>query len=203
MGRKQNDVFVLGDESLIAEPIAPRDPAPLAATDARGGGGSPPPPPSAGPTGLPTGAAMGARRLAVLGLGAAAAATLGALELSSSTGSAHSQGDRTSPRSAPLARPAPSAPAPHAQPAPARPAGPKPRPRPDHRSVLRRPRALHHSEREREPRPEEAPVSSPVKAPAPTSPPAVSRAPAPLPPSPPPPPGGGGSGSGEQFGFER
>ena len=133
MGRKQNDVFVLGDESLTAEPIAPRDPAPLAATDAQEGGGSPPP--SAGPTGLPTGAAMGARRLAVLGLGAAAAATLGALELSSGTGSAHSQGDRTSPRSALLARPAPSAPAPHAQPAPARPAGPKPRPRPDHRSV--------------------------------------------------------------------
>ena len=35
MGRKQNDVFVLGDESLAAEPIATRDPDPLAVTDAQ------------------------------------------------------------------------------------------------------------------------------------------------------------------------
>ena len=99
MGRKQNDVFVLGDETLIAEPIA-RDPAPLAATDPQEGSGASPPSPPAGRSGLATGAAMRARRLAVLGLGAAVAATLGALELSSGTGSAHSQGDRTSPLSA-------------------------------------------------------------------------------------------------------
>ena len=71
MGRKQNDVFVLGDESLIAVPIAPRDPAPAATTDARGEGGGSPSPPPARSAGLPTGAAIGARRLAVLGLGAA------------------------------------------------------------------------------------------------------------------------------------
>jgi hypothetical protein len=206
MGRKQNDVFVLGDEVLVAEPIAPRDPGPAAATDVRGLGGESPPAPPARPAGPPAGAAMGARRLAVLGLGAAAAATLGALELSSGTGSAHPQHDRTSPRSALVVRPAPSAPAPSAPyRAPARRVDPKPKPRPHHRSVQRRPRDIHHSETVREPHSEEAPVSSPVEVPVPPPAPLVSSVPVPAlpPPSPSPPPGGDGSGSGEQFGFER
>jgi outer membrane biosynthesis protein TonB len=206
MGRKQNDVFVLGDELLVAEPIAPRDPGPAVATDVRGLGGCSPPPPPARPAGFSAGSAMGARRLAVLGLGAAAAATLGALELSSGTGSAHPQGDQASPRSALVVRPVPSAPAPSTpHRAPARPADPKPKPRPNHRSVERRPRDIHRSEPEREPRSEEAPVSSPVEVPVPPSAPLASPvpAPAPSPSSPSPPPGGDGSGSGEQFGFER
>ncbi|HWW67483.1 MAG TPA: hypothetical protein VNY83_05820 [Solirubrobacterales bacterium] len=201
MGRKQNDVFVLGDESLAAEPIAARDPDPPAVTGAREPNGESPPAP-ARPCDPPGGSAAGAtRRLAVLGLGAAAAATLGALELSGA-GPAHPHRDQTSPRSLLAASPAPSAPAPPTRAAPARPADPQSKPRPRHLTV-RRPRRIHHGEPEREPNPEQAPVSSPVQAPAPPPPPVAAPAPAPLPPSPPPPPGGGGSGGRERFGFER
>jgi hypothetical protein len=202
MGRKQNDVFVLGDESLAAEPIAARDPDPAGVKDAREPNGESPSPAPARPVGPPAGSAMGARRFAVLGLGAAAAATLGALELSGA-GPAHPQRDQTSPRSPLVVSPAASAPAPPTRAAPARPADPKREPRPRHLTVERRPRQIHHSEPEREPSPKQAPVSSPVDAPVPSPPPVATPGPAPLPPSPPPSLGGGGSGSGEQFGFER
>lgn len=204
MRRNQNDVFVLGDESLVTEPIAPRDPAPVAVMDVREEGGSLPPSPPAPLAGLPAGSALGVRKLAVLGLGAAAAATFGALEFSS-PGSAHPQGDRTSPHAALVVKPASSAPTPAAHPAPTRPIVPRPRPKPRHLSVPRRPRDVHHSELEREPTSSEAPVSSPVE--EPVSPPAPSPAPAPAPPpadpSPPPAVAGGGTGRGESFGFER
>jgi hypothetical protein len=204
MRRNQNDVFVLGDESLIAEPIGPRDPVPAATTDAREGGGSLPPSLPTRPVGFPAGSALGARKLAVLGLGAAAAATLGALEFSS-PGSAHPQVGRTSQHAALVVKPAPGATAPVTHPAPTRPVVPKPRPKPRHLSVHRRPRDVHHIEPEREPTSEEAPVSSPVEVSAPPPAPMTSPAPAPAPPAPSPPPAsaGGGSGGGESFGFER
>lgn len=204
MRRNQNDVFVLGDESLIAEPIGPREPVPAAVTEARKGGGSLPSSSPARPAGFPAGSALGARKLAVLGLGAAAAATLGALEFSS-PGSAHPQVGRMSPHAALVVKPAPGAAAPVAHPAPTRPVVPKPRPKPRHLSVHRRLRDVHHTEPEREPNPEQAPVSSPVEVSAPPPAPTTSPAPAPPPPapSPPPAPAGGGSGGGESFGFER
>ncbi|MGA8745669.1 MAG: hypothetical protein WB507_07380 [Solirubrobacterales bacterium] len=201
MGRKQNDVFVLGDESLAAEPSATREPDPLALMDAQmpdGESSSPPAP--ARPTEHPGGSGPSVtRRLAVLGLGAAAAATLGALELSGA-GPVHPQHDQTSSRSPLAASPVASAPAPAARPARARPFAPKPRPR--HRELMRRPRHLHHREPEREPSPEQAPVSSPVEAPAP--PPLTVASPTPVPPQPsPPPPSGGGGPVAREFGFER
>lgn len=201
MGRKQNDVFVLGDESLAAEPIATGDtdlPAPTELQVPSGGSSSPPVHARSG--GQSGGSAASVtRQLAVLGLGAAAAATLGALELSG-VGPAHPQSDQTSPRSPLAARPAASAPAPSARPAPARPIAPKSRPR--HRDVVRQPRHLHHSEPEREPSSEQAPVSSPVEAPAP--PPLAVASPAVSAPSPSPPPAARGGGRGEaEFGFER
>jgi len=203
MGRKQNDVFVLGDESLAAEPIATRDPDPPALTDGQVPSGesssSPAPARSSEQPGC-SGASV-TRRLAALGLGAAAAATLGALELSGA-GPGYPQRDQTSSRPPLAASPAASASAPNAQPAPARPLAPTLRPRPRHGDVMRRSRHLHHGEPRREPRPEQAPVSSPVE--ASTPPPIAVASPAPVPPHPsPPPPSGGGGSVGGEFGFER
>ncbi|MFI5029051.1 MAG: hypothetical protein ACHQCF_08765, partial [Solirubrobacterales bacterium] len=107
MGRRNhNDVFVLGDELLAAETTALRIPDPAAPVDDQEPEGS-------APSGLghrpaPLGAARGPRRLAALGLGAAAAATLGVLELASGS-SKQPQSTETSPRSAPRTRPAPRA----------------------------------------------------------------------------------------------
>ncbi len=207
MRRNQNDVFVLGEESLLAETIALRELAPAAERDGREGGDSLPPSPPARPTGFPAGSALGARKLAVLGLGAAAAATFGALELSSGSGSAHLQSDQTSQHSALVVSSAPIAAAPAAPPAPVRRLDPMPRPRSPHLGLRRRPRDDHRSETERRPNSEQAPVSSPVEVSASPSPaPVATPAPAPPPPptgSSPPPPSGGGSGSVESFGFER
>jgi hypothetical protein len=206
MRRNQNDVFVLGDESLVAEPLGPRGPAPVAATKARKDGGSLPPLLSAHPVGFPAGSALGVRKLAVLGLGAAVAATLGALEFSS-PGSAHPQADVTSSHAALVMRPVSSAPAPASHPVPVRHVVPKARPKHRRPSVRRRTVDVHHDETEREPNLEEAPESSSVEVPAPPPVPVTTSAPAPVPPptvpSPPPAPAGGGSGSGEGFGFER
>jgi putative chitobiose transport system permease protein len=207
MRRNQNDVFVLGEESLLAETIAPREPAPAAEGDGREGGGPLPPSSPARPTGFPAGSALGVRKLAVLGLGAAAAATFGALELSSGTGPAHLQGDRTSQHSALVVSSAPIAAAPAAPPAPVRRLDPMPRPRSPHLSLQRRPRDNHRSETERRPNSEQAPVSSPVEVSA-SPPPAPVAIPAPAPTLPPrvpspSPPSGGDSGSIESFGFER
>ncbi len=195
MGRKQNDVFVLGEESLHAEPIATGNPDPVAAEDEREPGGevSPSPPVRSADS---VGGAN--RRLAVLGLGAAAAATLGALELSGA-GPVHPQRSQTSPRWPLIASSAPSAPAPPAHPAPPRPADPKSEPRSRPRRVRRRPRDVRHGKPEREPTQGQAPVGSPAE----VSVPPMAPTPAPPPPSPPPPPGGGGSGGRERFGFER
>jgi len=197
MRRKQNDVFVLGEESLLAEPTATGESDPVGATNEREACGESPPRVPAR-SGAP---AVRARRLAVLGLGIAAAATLGALELSGAGPASSPRRGPTSPHSALSASAAPSAPVPLAHPAPARLLDPKLRPRPEWRRA-RRPRAIHHSEPERKSKPKEAPVSSLVEVPAPPRP-ALSSAPVPTLPSRPPPPVGGGSGSGERFGFER
>jgi hypothetical protein len=201
MGPKQNDVFVLGDESLATEPIAARDldhPAPPELGVPSGESFSPPAHACCGGQsgGSPTSVT---RRLAVLGLGAAAAATLSALELSGA-GPAHPQSDQTSPRSPLAIRGAASAAAPSARPARARAIAPRSRPR--HRKVMREPRHLRHDEPKREPGPEHAPVSSPAKAPAP--PPLAVASPTPVPPQPsPPPPSSGGGSVAREFGFER
>ncbi len=190
---------MLGEESLAAEePIAAGDQESTAAPNAREPDDESPPAVSARPIGSP----VGARRFAVLGLGAVTAATLGALELSSSP-SVRPQPDQTFPLSSLVKRPARKAPAPTAQPAPPRPRVLKPEPRPRPTKASRRPREIHQSESEREPTATQAPVGSPVATPEP--PPQASPAQAALPPSPPPPSprGAGGSAGREDFGFER
>jgi hypothetical protein len=195
--RKQDDVFLIGEESLFAEQASEPDPDP--ATAAIGPGAVEFDAPLRGPSPpRPLGALPGPRGLALLGLGAAAAATLGALELTGGGDRAPVQ-DETSARSPQIARSAASAPAQAEVPSHlVTPDQPKPeRPPTPWRTVT-----THPGEPEREPTPPVAPVSSPVPVTL-HSPPASAPAVEPAPPSPPPSSSGGGSGGVERFGFER
>jgi len=186
--RKNNDVFVIGEEAL-AETTALRD------TDRLEPAGDPEPeaaPAFGGARPSPPGPARSPRLLAALGISAAAAATLTALELSSAGDRSDAQRPKTSAPSALVMGPAPGA---AESPLSAIPPS----------SHRRKPVARTQSGRtggdepEREPTEEEAPASSPPP-PVATYP---QSAPAPEPPSPPPSPGGGGQGGTEPFGFER
>lgn len=195
--RKQDDVFLIGEESLLSERALEPEPDPATAIGPEAGElasavrvPSPSPPASALP---------GHRGLALLGLGAAAVATLGVLELSGGGDPvpAHRQ---TSARSPLIARSAASAPARAEVP---RPLVTTDQPQAERHPMPRRPVASDPSETVREPTPPVAPVSSPVAATAPSPPPASVVALAPTPPSSPPSSSGGGSGGVERFGFER
>ena len=195
MGRKQKDVFVLGQESLLDEPATTVFSPPLADEDRREPEGEASSP---APVRMPR-HARGPRRIALLGLGAVAAATLAALKVSGA-GPAQQRRDRTQPRTALALSPPARAAAPSIRAAPAHLLADKPHPRTRHLDLVRGPRNFHDREPEREPSAEEAPASSPVEAPAPAQ--LGSPVPAPSPPSPAPPSGGGGSVR-EEFGFER
>ncbi len=197
MGRKQNDVFVLGEEVLLAAPIVSADSDPGGARDDWEPDGETSPSEPAGPLAqMP-----GPRRLAALGLGAAAAATLAALELSSAAHPQPSQTSSPSPLSARSAARASAPPAHRAPPTP--PTVREPEPSCRHRALRRPPRDTHHSESRRKPTQDKAPVGSAVQVPAPPVRSAAGPAPAPPPQSPLPPSGGGGRGGRESFGFER
>jgi hypothetical protein len=212
--RKQDDVFLIGEESLLTGQESDRDPDPTVAMDAWTDElASPPPAPS--PSRLP-GSLAGTRGLCLLGLGAAAAAALGVLELAGG-GDPAPVDHATSPRAPLIERSAAGAPAvaevPSSPPVtghrPASRRHPAPRPAPQRPPTPRRTPKIRRSEPEREPAPiQVAPVSSPPvePTPVPSPPPASAPEPAPAPPSPPSPPsssGEGGSGGVEQFGFER
>jgi hypothetical protein len=195
--RKQDDVFLIGEESLLLDQVADSD------TDLTVAIGSETeelsssvraPSPS-----RPLSAIPGPRGLALLGLGAAAAATLGALELSGG-GEPAAVSPEASARSPLIARSATSAPARAEVPSPL--VHPE-RSEPERHRAPRSSAADHPSEPEREPTPPVAPVSSPVSTPLPSPPPASAPTLAPAPPSPPPTSSGGGSGGVERFGFER
>ncbi len=196
MGRKQNDVFVLGEEVLLAAPVATADPDPVAARDDRQPDGET----SAPAPARPLAQVLAPRRLAVLGLGAAAAATLAALEFSNA---AHRQPSQTSASSPLSAGSAARDQAPPTDPAPPASTVPKPEPRHRHRAPRRPARDSRRGEPKRKPTPEKAPLGSAVEAPAPPVRSAAGPAPATPPPSPSPPPGGDGQGGRENFGFER
>lgn len=199
--RNADDVFLIGEETLPGQ--EPDDDLDATESIAPAVGESLASPPPARSTIRSPGSLHGARGIALLGLGAAAAATLGVLELGGggNPASVHRQTPTRSPlitRSAALAPAGPRLPRPsvvhHDKP-------PRRR-RPRHR----RPTVVHTSETEREPTQSVAPVSSPVQPttalPAPAPPVAASpSAPTPTP-SPPPPSSGGGSGGVERFGFQ-
>jgi len=187
MRQKQNDVFVLGEESLLDEPAAIAASERVSATDER----EPAVESRSSAPGPQSAQTLGPRRLAVLGIGAAAAATLGALELSGA-GPAQPQRSQTSSAPAPLAHPAPAA-------LPARSAEPRRR----HGELRRRAPGVHRRKPAREPTADKASVGSAVELSATSVTTVAAPTPAPLPPSPPPPRGMGGRGGRENFGFER
>ena len=191
--RRQDDVFVIGEEALPAaattllDPAAPDPGQEPVGYSQPAGLGSPVEPPRRG------------RPLAALAVGAGTVASAAVLA-SSLGGSGGSQGPSTSPRSAAIL---PSRPSPADPPAPGRP--------PLHPAPPR-PRHARHGATTRVPSDTDEPVRepTPMQAPASSSPPiAYSPAPPPAPvsattpPTPPPPPGGGGTGGTEHFGFER
>jgi hypothetical protein len=152
--QRRDDVFLIGEESLLADLKMPGDqPADEAVTS--GDGDLLPPPPSRVPRPAP-----GARGVALLGLGAAAAATIVALELA--PGGAQSQPrPKASARSPRISRPAASAPALAEVPSPSV--------HPQRSASSRRPKnrpaaSRHHAEPEREPTSQVAPEHSSVAA---------------------------------------
>jgi len=204
MGRKEHDVFVLGDETLIAEP----DSTANASLEGHGtarkiDAESVESESFVTPTTIRNRAAPVPRRLAVLGLSVGATTVIGVSVLS--TGG---KGD-------PPPRPQRSTSLVSSPPLPAttrRVTAPSP-PSLDHAghrkrragASERKPRTNHSQVSERKTRKPKAPVSSTVTIPA-AVPPATSPAPMtiPAPPTPSPSPhGGGGPGGREEFGFER
>jgi hypothetical protein len=208
--RSRDDVFLIGEEQILTDPAA-ADPGPLFTTGPEDGHSSrlPSRPPRT------PGSLHGARGIALLGLGAGAAALLAALELGGGgEGPAHPPA--TSPARSPLI----------SRSVARVPAGPKarvhtPAARP---AEVNRPTVAHHQrprhseapvrsrppttagEPEREPTLPVAPVSStavvgaePTPAPE-EAPPATAE---PTPPGPPPSSSGGGPEGVESFGFER
>jgi hypothetical protein len=197
--RKQDDVFLIGEEILFSDQALDLEPDPAAAaigpeadehsSSVRAPSPSRPASPLPGPRGI-----------ALLGLGAAAAATFGVLEMAGGGDPApvHHEASARSPL---IARSAAGVPAKVEVP---RPLVIPDRPQAERRPTPRRPVATHPGETEREPTSPVAPVSSPVQVTVPSPPPASAPAAAPTPPSPPPPSSsGGGSGGVERFGFER
>jgi hypothetical protein len=195
--RKQDDVFLIGEESLLPDQALDLELDPAAAIGPEADEHSSPvrtPSPFRPASPLP-----GPRGLVLLGLGAAAAATLGVLELAGGGDPApvHHEASARSPL---IARSAASAPA-KAE-VPRLPVTPD-QPQAERPPMLRRHPTSHRSETEREPTSPQAPDNSTVNVTVPSLPPASAPAAAPTRPSSPPSSSGGGSGGGERFGFER
>jgi hypothetical protein len=207
MGRKRNDVFVLGDESLATETIGAQD------SDAEGIYGEEgltkklPRLGSSGAGSAFAPASTAPRRLAVLGLGAGTAAVITCLVLLLEAGGQEPSlspltSSSTSPRS-PTVKSAAVSPAPMPL---QRPVVQKPKREHPQHTPHRRPR----HEPERKPHTNPAPSSSIVDVTVPAVDTVPFAEPAPAPESAPPPPpsvpssldSGGTSGAGE-FGFER
>jgi hypothetical protein len=203
MGRKEHDVFVLGDETLVVEPDSTQDETLVGDITTRehsaesAGSQEYVAPPTTRDRVAPT-----PRRLAVLGLGAGAVTVLAVSVLSAGGGNQPTP----PPRSTSLVSSPPSLPA-----VTQKVAAPSPRPpvrahHPKRHTELKRDvRNKRSKELERETTHAiEAPVSSSVSVPstvlpAPSVPPTV-----PDPPSPSPSPqSGGGSGERAEFSFER
>jgi hypothetical protein len=208
--RNRDDVFLIGEEQILADPDSGHDTDLSPATEEIGGRPTPRPPRSLH---LP-GSLQGSGGLALLGLGAGAIAFLSVLELGGGQGPVESQ--RTSSQRSPsISRSTAGVPA-------------QPRPRVHPRAAVpaevHRHRVVHHhrprhpqapvrirpaittAEPEREPTPSVAPVSSATVAPtepAPAPQVAPAATPEPTPPGPPPSSSSGGPGGVESFGFER
>jgi hypothetical protein len=208
--RSRDDIFLIGEEQILADPEASRDPDPTTSIEGPGGRSS-----RRGPR--PShlhGSLHGARGLALAGLGAGAVALLAVLELGGGEGPDHPQAI-SSPRSPLISRSAAGAPAlPTTRVHPRvaghaevhRPTVHEHRPRHARHQVPVRPPVTTRSEPEREPTIPVAPVSSPPVTPTePTpAPEQASLATAtPASPGPPPTSSGGGPGGVESFGFER
>jgi len=199
MGRKRNDVFVLGDEQFaehvgtqeIASERADRTEGPTdefsASVPSHGGVSS-------------TANLSAARRLAALGLVVGAVAAVAALTLSSGGDHESSRVPEASPSSPVVSAPPPSAPLAAHVPSVSTPR-PQPKSKPKHdRPSEPGPRPT--TEHERETNDDPAPVSSSVDVPVSVPVPAPVSVP-PLPSASPPPGGGDASGGGEEFSFER
>ena len=207
--RNRDDAFLIGEESILADQGPGRDPDPTIAIEDVGGAPSRRPARSS----RLLGSLQGARGIALLGLGAGAAAVIAALELGGGTAGPTSR-PTTSSRSPLISRSAAGLPAgppvrAHARaPRPAvvhRPIVVKARPRRPQRPARSRPTTTV-VEPEREPTLTAAPVSSPAVVttePSSPTPAGVSASVHATPPSPPPPSSGGGSAGVENFGFER
>jgi hypothetical protein len=204
MGRKEHDVFVLGDETLVVEPSSTPDEDLVGYTTTPDDRAE-----SAesheyvvAPTTTRNRVAPTPRRLAVLGLGAGAVTVFAVSVLSAGGGNQPT----LSPRSTSLVSSPPSLPA-----VTRKVAAPSPRPHPRahhprrHPALKRDARDRHSKKSERKTTHVEAPVDSSASVPvtilpAPSS---VSVA-VPEPPSPSPPPQSGGSSGGRaEFSFER
>jgi hypothetical protein len=206
--RSRDDVFLIGEEQILAETVTDRDPDLRIAIEALGGR------PSRRPRSLRLpGSFRGARGLALLGLMAGAVAIPVALRPGGGSGPVRSH--TSSPRSPLISRSAASVPAEPSV---------RTHPRAAGNAEVHRPSVVHHrrsrrphepsprkvvvtqSEPEREPTRPVAPVSSPAVTPTPsTSAPDVSphviAQPTPEP-GPPPSSSGGGPAGVETFGFE-
>jgi hypothetical protein len=206
--RNRDDVFLIGEEQILAGQEADRDPDPTIAIEAPGGR------PSRRPRSLHLpGAFRGSRGLALLGLMAGAVAIPVALRPGGGSGPDRSR--TSSPRSPLISRSAASVPAKPTARIHPRAADKAEVHRPgvaDH-GRSRRPQApaprkvvLTRSEPEREPTPSVAPVSSPAVTPTPSTPapevPPQPTAPPTPEPGPPPSSSGGGPAGVESFGFE-
>jgi hypothetical protein len=211
--RSRDDVFLIGEESLLTGQETGRDTDPEITIPEIGGN---PTRRRRASLHLP-GSLQGVGALALLGLGAGAVAVIAALELGGGEGPVHPPAS-TSPRSPLISRSAAGVPAIPT----ARPHRPAARPAEVHRSGVHD----HHQDRSRHPEPPErsrprvttaepereptipvAPVSSPAVTPTEPTP-APEEAPAAIAdqtpdPGPPPSSSGGGPGGVESFGFER
>jgi hypothetical protein len=209
MGRKRNDVFVLGDESLATETIGAQNSDSDGAFDGEGLTKKLPRLGSSGAGAAFAPASSAPRRLAVLGLGAGTAAVITCLALLLEAGGQESSlspaTSSTSPHS-PTVKSAAVSPAPTP---PQRPIVHKPkREHPQHTRPQHRPR--HEPERKplTNPAPNRSLVEIPAAAVETIPPPLLESAPAPES-APPPPPSvpssldSGGASAGGEFGFER
>jgi hypothetical protein len=210
--RSRDDIFLIGEEQILTDPEASRDPDPTTTIEAPGGRSSRLRPRSSH---LP-GSLQGSRGLALAGLGAGAVALLGVLELGGGKGPDHPQ-VISSPRSPLISRSAAGVPAvpttrvhhPDAGLAevhrPTVQGHRRHRPRDAEHQVPDRP-PVTQSEPEREPTLPVAPVSSPAVNPTESTPEpeeASLAAATPTPSGPPPSSSGGGPAGVESFGFQR
>jgi len=204
MGRNEHDVFVLGDETLVAEPNSTADASLEGDGVARNIDAESVDSQSyVTPTTIRNRATPVPRRLAVLGLSVGATTVIGVSVLS--TGGNGDPPPRPQ-RSTSLVSSPPLPATTRRVTAPSPPSLHRARHRKRRAGASERKVRNHHSRTpERETRKFEAPVGSTVTVP-PSVPPAPSPAPMtiPAPPTPSPSPhGGGGSGGREEFGFER